>query len=81
MAAKEPIVEPGQRAYEAYYSAIGGWATDRHWAMISPDERRAWEAVGLAAERAWDEGAKAAADWCNQEDAPWPVNPYRKGDE
>lgn len=37
--------KPGQTAYEAYYRAIGGWARDHHWAMISSDERRAWRAV------------------------------------
>lgn len=35
----------GQVAYEAYYAAIGGHATDKHWGMISPDEQRAWCAV------------------------------------
>jgi hypothetical protein len=38
----------GQAAYEAYYLAIGGWATGHHWAMISSDEQRAWSAVELA---------------------------------
>ncbi len=35
----------GQVAYEAYYAAIGGHATDRHWDMVSSDEQRAWCAV------------------------------------
>lgn len=37
--------KPGQTAYEAYYRAIGGWAQGHHWAMISSDEQRAWQAV------------------------------------
>jgi hypothetical protein len=38
---------PGQTAYEAYYLAIGGWATGHHWAMVCSDEQRAWAAVEL----------------------------------
>lgn len=42
------LKQPGQRAYEAYYSAIDGWATARHWTMVSDSERSTWAAVEKA---------------------------------
>lgn len=35
----------GQKAYEAYYESIGGWAQVKHWDMLSDDEKRCWANV------------------------------------
>jgi hypothetical protein len=32
-------------ARAAYYRAIGGWARDREWPTLNPDERAAWASV------------------------------------
>lgn len=85
MAAKEPSVEPGQRAYEAHTNAlglsVGGYF---EFSRLHPDHQRAWAAAERAsAERAWDEGYEAFDRVaCGCPDARI-ENPYRlqKGDD
>lgn len=57
------LKQPGQRPYEAYYRAIGGWATGRHWEMVSPDEQRAWCEVYASLVPAEPEQVGKAQGW------------------